>query len=183
MPPNRKPLSRRGRLANPGDARPLFRNRYPIRGKDAKDVADALSRTFGSSFAWEGRRVERGDAQGYTVFLVDNVPMAFLDGDAVLPTVRGLLAFGAKDRYVTVDKGAIPFVIKGADVMAPGIVDADPNITPGDVVWVREESHLQPLAVGRAMIPGPEMEASSKGKAVKTLHHLRDRLWEITQEE
>lgn len=161
----------------------MFRNRYPIRGKDAKDVADALSRTFGTSFGWEGRRVERGEAEGFTVFLVENVPMAFLDKDTVLPTVRGLLAFGAKDRYVTVDKGAVGFVIKGADVMSPGIVDADPAIAPGDVVWVREESHLQPLAVGRALIPGPEMVASKKGKAVKTLHHLRDKLWDITQEE
>jgi PUA domain protein len=161
----------------------MFRNRYPIREKDAKEVADALSRTFGSSFAWEGRRVERGDAQGYTVFLVDHVPMAFLDGDAVLPTVRGLLAFGAKDRFVTVDKGAVGFVIKGADVMAPGIVDADASIAPGDVVWVREESHLQPIAVGRALMSGPEMVTSSKGKAVKTLHHLRDKLWDITAQE
>ncbi|HEX9709763.1 MAG TPA: RNA-binding protein [Candidatus Thermoplasmatota archaeon] len=161
----------------------MFRNRYPIRDKEAKEVADALSRTFGATFGWEGRRVERGDAQGFTVFLVDHVPMAFLDGEAVLPTVRGLLAFGAKERYVTVDKGAIGFVIKGADVMAPGIVDADPNIAPGDVVWVREESHFQPLAVGRALMSGPEMAASAKGKAVKTLHHLRDRLWELTQEE
>lgn len=161
----------------------MFRNRYPIRDKDSKEVADALSRTFGASFAWEGRRVERGDAQGYTVFLVDSVPMAFLDGEAVLPTVRGLLAFGAKDRFVTVDKGAVGFVIKGADVMSPGIVDADRTIAPGDVVWVREETHLQPLAVGRALIPGPEMVASKRGKAVKTLHHLRDKLWDITQEE
>jgi PUA domain protein len=161
----------------------MFRNRYPIREKDAKDVADALSRTFGSSFSWEGRRVERAEAQGYTVFLVDHVPMAFLDNDAVLPTVRGLLAFGAKDRFVTVDKGAVPFVIKGADVMSPGIVDADPSIAPGDVVWVREQAHLQPLAVGRALIEGREMVAATKGKAVKTLHHLRDALWDATQEE
>lgn len=161
----------------------MFRNRYPIRDKDAREVADALSRTFGSAFEWEGRRVERGDAQGYTVFLVNEVPMAFLDGEQVLPTVRGLLAFGAKDRFVTVDKGAVGFVIKGADVMSPGIVDADPAIAPGDVVWVREETHLQPLAVGRALVPGPEMVASKKGKAVKTLHHLRDKLWDIIQEE
>jgi len=84
---------------------------------------------------------------------------------------------------VGVDEGAVAFLLRGADVMSPGIVEADPAIQPGDMVWVREAKHKRPLAVGRALITGPEMVASKKGKAVRTLHHLRDKLWEITQEE
>jgi len=66
-------------------------------------------------------------------------------------------------------------------VMAPGVVDADPQVNTGDVVWVREEKHKRPIAVGLALVSGPEMVAAEKGKAVRTLHHLRDKLWDLTQ--
>ena len=161
----------------------LLRKRHPIRDKDAKDIAEALTRMFGADFKWDERRVERAEGEGYVVILVDGVPMAFMEGGETIPTVRGLLEFGATNRYVGVDEGAVAFLLRGADVMSPGIVEADPAIQPGDMVWVREAKHKRPLAVGRALITGPEMVASKKGKAVRTLHHLRDKLWEITQEE
>jgi len=40
-----------------------------------------------------------------------------------------------------------------------------------------EERHNKPLAVGVALIPGPEMRGT--GKAVKSVHHVGDELWEM----
>ena len=96
--------------------------------------------------------------------------------------MRGLLAYPAKKRWVTVDMGAVKFVYNGADVMAPGIVDADPSITPSDLVWVRDEKNLRPLAIGEALTSGPEMVASEKGKAVNSIHHVGDALWKLDEE-
>src|SRR5207249_10774681 len=112
----------------------------------------------------------------------DNVVGRVLVGGRPFPPVRGLLAFPAGRRYVTVDMGAVRFVYNGADGMAPGIVDADPGIAPGDLVWVRDEKNRRPLAVGEALISGPEMVASEHGKAVRTLHHVGDPLWKLDEE-
>jgi len=74
-----------------------------------------------------------------------------------------------------VDAGAVRFVVNGADIMNPGIVNADPEIAPGDLVVVVEERYRKPLAVGRALIPGTEMKG--EGKAVKSMHHVGDLIW------
>jgi PUA domain protein len=83
---------------------------------------------------------------------------------------------------VTVDMGAVPHVANGADVMAPGITEADPAIRAGDLVWVRDERNRRPLAVGRALVDGPAMPRGKKGKAVETLHHVGDALWSTDEE-
>ena len=67
-------------------------------------------------------------------------------------------------------------------LMAPGIIDADPGIRPGDFVWVRDERHRQPLAIGRALMDGPTMVRERKGKAVETIHHVGDDLWALGEE-
>jgi PUA domain protein len=62
--------------------------------------------------------------------------------------------------------------------MAPGIVEADPALQPGDWCWVRDERNKQPLAVGKALVPGAAM-VRGKGKAVKSVHHVGDKLWTV----
>ncbi len=78
---------------------------------------------------------------------------------------------------MVVDEGAVRFLYNGADVMTPGIVDADPDIEKGELVWVKEIDHGRPLVVGKALMSGTEMVESEKGKGVETLHHLNDDIW------
>src|SRR2546427_119836 len=86
-------------------------------------------------------------------------------------------------RAVTVDMGAVRFIYNGADVMAPGIVDADPGIRAADIVWVRDEKNGRPLAIGRAIMDGPTMAREEKGKAIQTIHHVGDEIWRLGEEE
>jgi len=79
--------------------------------------------------------------------------------------------------------GAVRFIYNGADVMAPGIVDADPGIRAGDIVWVRDEKNGRPLAIGRAIMDGPTMAREEKGKATQTIHHVGDEIWRLGEEE
>ena len=69
------------------------------------------------------------------------------------------------------------FVTNGADVMAPGIVDADIDIDENDQVWICDEVHNKPLAIGIANMTGEQMIAEKKGKAITTVHYVGDYLW------
>lgn len=129
----------------------------------------------------EDAHVDLADAGKVQVVVVEGKAMAFLLGGRPMLTVRGLLAYRPTRRYVTVDMGAVKFVYNGADVMAPGIVEADPAIAVGEFVWVRDERNRQPLAVGEALMTGPEMAAAEHGKSVKTVHHVGDDLWKLDE--
>ena len=63
--------------------------------------------------------------------------------------------------------------------MAAGIHRACDTIEGGDLIWIRDQSHGKPLAIGWATMDSEEMVAANQGKAVKMLHHIGDELWEL----
>ena len=103
--------------------------------------------------------------------------------DRIIFTLSGLYNYKLKSKYVVVDMGAVKFVVKGADVMTPGIVDSDKNIKPNDMVWICDEKNKKPLAVGIALISGEDMIKKEKGKAVIILHYVGDNLWDFIKSE
>jgi len=113
------------------------------------------------------------------IILIDGSPMIMMIDGEPFPTLKGALKLDIKSKYVVVDMGAVKFVIKGADIMSPGITDADPNIKEGDLVIIIEETHRKPLATGRSIISGLEMIENTEGKAVKSIHHIGDEIWEL----
>ena len=127
--------------------------------------------------------IDEAEAGLHRLLLRENEAFAMLVGDAIAPTLKGLLVFPASKRAVTVDMGAVRFLYNGADVMAPGIVEADPGIREGDIVWVRDEKNRRPLSVGRAIMDGPTMAREEKGKAIETIHHVGDEIWRLDEEE
>jgi len=101
------------------------------------------------------------------------------DGKIVF-TLYGVNRFKPKENFVVVDMGAVKFVTNGADVMAPGIVDADEGIAEGDQVWVCDERNRKPLAVGIAVMTGERMVEEDKGKAVELVHYVGDVVWDFS---
>ena len=70
-----------------------------------------------------------------------------------------------KRGYVVADDGALPYILKTANLMAPGVKEADENIREGDeVVVLDREGNV--VATGMAKKNGKEM-VGSKGMAVK----------------
>ena len=67
----------------------------------------------------------------------------------------------------------------GADVMSPGIVEADETIEKDDIVLIVDETHNKPLAIGISLITGPEMVENDEGKAIKSIHHVGDEIWNL----
>lgn len=83
---------------------------------------------------------------------------------------------------VTVDSGAVKFVCNGANIMRPGITKAEGDFNKGDLIVVKEQRYGKAIAVGRAMIPKADLDASSKGSVVENLHYAGDQFWESLKE-
>ncbi|MEE9600188.1 MAG: RNA-binding protein [Thermoplasmata archaeon] len=154
-----------------------LKGRKRIRQKEVLALLRRMEASYGSSPFSEGDQVDRAGGRDFDVLYVSGQVVALVVDDEPFPTVRGLLRSPGGKRHVTVDMGAVPYVYNGADVMSPGIVDADPEIAVGDMVWVRDERNLRPLAVGKALLAGGEMASSRHGRAVETVHHVGDWLW------
>ena len=104
--------------------------------------------------------------------------IALVLDDQIHLSVRGLLSHVPQTGWVQVDMGAVPFVCNGANVMSAGINEVSPEVVEGQYVWIRDENHHKPLAVGQALLSSKEMLSSEKGKAVKALHYIGDKVWE-----
>ena len=65
------------------------------------------------------------------------------------------------------------------EIIPEEIPDVDEEIKSGDLVWIRDEVHKRPLAIGRALLEGKELKTELKGKGIKTLHWVGDDLWAL----
>jgi len=147
--------------------------RQRLRKKESKRVAEEIKENCEVDIAVE---IDRVVIDGRSVLLVDGEPVLLEHDGRHYFTVYGIMKFRPEKGRIAVDGGAVKFVMNGADIMKPGIVEADENIEEGDFCYVVVEKKLTPLAVGIALINGKNM-VGGKGKAVKNIHHLNDRIW------
>ena len=154
-----------------------IKNRYRLKTRDIKQFRDELKKSFSFDFFDEKSSVETGEYNGKKIVLIDGEPCFIFYEDKIIFTLHGLNKFKPKQNFVIIDMGAIKFVTNGADIMAPGIVDADINIKENDQVWVCDEVHRKPIAIGIAKMTGEQMMVEKKGKAIKTIHYVGDDLW------
>lgn len=147
--------------------------RERLRKKLARAVANQVKENSGIEILGEMDRIK---IDGRNVILVDGEPLIIEHEDKYYLTVYGVLKFKPPKWKVVVDEGAMPYIINGADIMKPGIVHADEGIKKGDFVYVVVERKNTPLAIGIALVDSGEMRGE-KGKAVKNIHHLKDRIW------
>lgn len=137
-----------------------------------------LESTFGEEMIeLEKKTLEKVTLDEFSLILMDSKPLLFEVEGHLFPTVRGALEMELQKRLVVVDKGAIQFVSNGADIMAPGILEADPEIKEGDLVIIVEETHRKALAIGKALMEGQQMVDADSGKAIKSITHVGDKLW------
>ncbi|HPD09092.1 MAG TPA: RNA-binding protein [Methanomassiliicoccales archaeon] len=157
------------------------RKRRRLREKELKTLAETLLSVTGAEMLGPKDTVDVAEGPGCELILVNNVIEGMIVDGQPFPTIRGLLRHKATKRYVTVDMGAVPFVTNGADVMAPGIVEVDPEVKEGDLVWIRDMTHKRPLAIGRALVPAEVMAAKAPGKAIENLHFVGDKIWKYDE--
>lgn len=160
-----------------------LRKRHRMRQKDIAAAAARIEDAVGAKVFSPSDTVDMAEGPGFDAIMVDGEVLGLVVDGVPFLTVRGLLRYAPTRRYVTVDMGAVRFVANGADVMGPGVVDADEGISEGDLVWIRDERNKRPLAIGRALVPAESMLAKSKGKVVLSLHYVGDKLWLVDEVE
>ena len=157
------------------------KKRHTIRKDELAELYALLGKEIGPSA--EKFRSERGERAGldapFVLYLVDRGALLMRRGGWVFPTVRGAIERPFPERTIAVDMGAIPFVIKGADIMRPGVVSVTADVKKGAPAIVVDERHQKPLAVVVALLDAPALRSEAKGKVAKMVHHVGDTLWAL----
>ena len=156
-----------------------LRRRNRLRVKEVDVLASELNEIIGCDTFGSNDIIETAEAGGVKLILLKGNPIAMYFDDEPFPTIYGLLQYPATKRFVTVDMGAVKFLANGADVMAPGVVDAHPEVKKGMSVWVRDVNNERALVIGVALMDAGDMIVASDGKAVKTHHYVGDKFWDL----
>jgi PUA-domain protein len=150
--------------------------RYPLKAKEAKQIIEQTNQTLKLSFD-KDVTVEVVESDVGEIYLIGGKPLLFKSGNRVLPTLL-FNEFTSKAPKIVVDMGAIPYVCKGATVMAPGIVRVEGEFVAGDLVLVVDMKHGKALAIGEVLVDSATSRATKKGPIVKTLHFVSDKIWD-----
>ncbi len=150
--------------------------RKQLSKKEIQELNELICKEFSlENFFSRKERVELAD----NLFVLGNEPVFYVHEGRVVPTLR-LLAKNNFLKRVAVDMGAVRFVASGADIMRPGITRIDPGIQEGELVAVVDETHEKPIAVARALKPASELEEMERGKALKNIHFVGDKIWNFS---
>ncbi|CAN0229454.1 unnamed protein product, partial [Ascophyllum nodosum] len=112
----------------------------------------------------------------------DGVPLFFQQRDGLIcPTLRTLHKYPNMMPTMTVDKGAISFVMNGANIMCQGFTSKggriDCSLEAGSLVCIMAEGKKVALAVGITTMSTDEIRGVNKGSGVENLHFLGDGLF------
>lgn len=97
------------------------------------------------------------------------------------PTLKLIHQYPDIAQTMQVDRGAIKFVLSGANIMCPGLTSPGGNcpseIGAEQVVTIHAENKQHALAIGLTKLSGKDIKTINKGIAVENLHYLNDGLW------
>ena len=117
------------------------------------------------------------------VILSNGEPIFYNKRDGpYFPTLRLVHKHPTFMKRMQVDKGAVPFVMSGANIMAPGFTSpggAIPfDLAVGDPVAIYAEGKEHAIAIGCLLMSTDDIKSKNKGIAVENIHYLLDGLWQ-----
>lgn len=127
-------------------------------------------------------KVARVEIDKFIIMIIGSIPAFFyIDDEGPYPLLLMLNTIKPKIPYVVVNEGAIRPIMRGADVMVPGIIELS-EFKRNDIVGVMEPSKKAFIAVTKALMSSDEIRERSKGCALRTLHYANDKLWKSSLE-
>ncbi|KAF5358034.1 hypothetical protein D9756_001936 [Leucocoprinus leucothites] len=122
-----------------------------------------------------------------SVYTVKQEPLFFQHFDeSFFPTLRLLHKYPHILPAVKIDRGAIRFVLSGAQIMCPGLTSKGGELPPteaalqaGTPVGIFAEGKEHAVAVGITKMGTEDMKATNKGVGVETTTYLGDDLWAL----
>eukprot|EP00249_Psilotum_nudum_P008760 c21492_g1_i1 orf=184-729(+) len=114
--------------------------------------------------------------------VVNNVPLFFNVRDGpYMPTLRLLHQYPSIMKQFVVDRGAIKFVLAGANIMCPGLTSPggalNDDVPAEAPVAIMAEGKQNALAIGFTKLSAKDIRAVNKGIGVDNMHYLNDGLW------
>ena len=123
----------------------------------------------------------------------DNIQLVVVNNEVIFynqmngpffPTLRLLHKYPTMMPKMQCDKGAVRFVLGGANIMAPGFTSAGgfvaESICVDTPVAIYAEGKQHAMAVGLTKMSRSDIFSVNKGIAVETVHYLMDGLWQTT---
>ena len=151
-----------------------------LKDRDAKPLVEELKRIPGLGQLSHKSRIETETIKNSEVIFVDGRAIAFKRDMVLIPVLTNLVAIEKMPR-ITVDMGAVPHVVGGADIMAPGIRRVEGVFAEGTLAVIVDEKHGKFLALGKSLFDSEKLSATKKGKAIINLHYVGDPIWEIVK--
>ncbi len=152
--------------------------RIILKERESKPLIDELKKLDGYQGLSHKSRVEIQSAKGVEVIFVDGHPVALRKGEHLIPTLINNEVIATLPKVI-VDMGAVPHIVGGADIMAPGIRKVQGSFPVGQLLVVVDEKHGKSLALGRALHDAASISKIGKGKVIQNLHYVGDAAWEI----
>ncbi|KAK4050768.1 translation machinery-associated protein 20 [Microbotryomycetes sp. JL221] len=122
-----------------------------------------------------------------SILALHGEPLFFQHFDGpYFPTLRVLHKYPGMLPKVGVDRGAIKFVLSGANIMCPGLTSptaylppTEQNIPSGQPVAVFAYGKEEPLAIGITKMSTDDIRAKNKDIGVDNVTFLGDDLWKV----
>jgi predicted ribosome-associated RNA-binding protein Tma20 len=105
-----------------------------LSNKEIKELNKAIER-FNFSFD-KRERVEISETEEYKLIKADNQTLFFYLRDEIIPALKLLLSGKCTLKKISVDMGAVKFIVNGADIMKPGIREIEPGIEKNEIITV-----------------------------------------------
>ncbi|WRT63725.1 uncharacterized protein IL334_000648 [Kwoniella shivajii] len=119
-----------------------------------------------------------------SIFTVQTVPLFFQHFDGpFIPTLKLLHKYPAMLPHVQIDRGAIKFLLAGANMMAPGLLSAGGSLPDGlpkdEIVAIHAEGKEHACGIGKLVASSEEIKKAGKNVAVEVICWIGDDLWKV----
>ena len=166
--------------------------RHHLSKKETKTLVSTLLKLYPShvDVLRDVKKIEEASVKKppIKVYLINDIAAYVLVNNLLIPTLvllyiiisrLGIKVILEGMKYVIVNEGAVKPILRGADVMAPGITDYT-EFNKDDIVIVLEPKEKKPIAVTKALMNIKPGSMPSKGKVLKNLHYIGDKIWKIS---
>lgn len=118
------------------------------------------------------------------LYAVDNEVVYFQQFDVLLPSLKIVHRYPTAFPRVQVDRGAIKFVLSGANIMCPGLTSKGAQLPEEEMpvdtlVAVYAEGKEHALAIGKLIMSTEDIKSINKGIGIELMHYLGDGLWNL----
>jgi len=153
--------------------------RYFLKARESKELLDKASKRLKIELEQtlkDKANVEVVETESIELFLINGKPALAQGKENVYPTLT-FKEFTDHAPRVTVDMGAVPYICKGANVMAPGIREFNGEFQKGDLVLITDEKHGKPIALGETLYDTEQAKNIKQGIIIKNIHYVGDKIW------